>query len=421
MSTFVYTNADEILDHIEQVLTFLQRRQAQPRPAPTRVETEQILAVAHAASLERDEGRRCTFTIAFYPLFGTHWEFGERPRFEPSILNRLASALNPSATNVGLKRSESDGALVIASMGFGPPDGFSVTVMGPGVLVVRYGDTVVLLYRKGSKKLYEVVSPEVDDALRALSIPFARTQPEAVRAEMQPRVDRFLRTTARAMLALGHGGALVVLPGDAQQKDVESGGPHHTAKSQFMANASETHANQAMYTVADVEPLIPRVKEMLAGEGVDPWRIKTLEELIQPNRWIDQAARNVARLTATDGMTVIEDDLTIWGFGVFYGFERDRRQFDVVLVGPFEDPTASRVKFEALGGARHQTAAQVCNVYRTALVIVASQDGALSAMRWSDEANAVVVHRGLELLLHPFDDTSVPPAVARNSLQLTPE
>lgn len=417
MSTVLYPNDPNIVGHIQRVMAERQLLEPAPRPVPTASELEQLLTVAYEASLEQDEGRRCTFTVAFYPRTGIHHSFIKPSTFEASIINRLASALDPSAANIAVERQEN--ALMIRHAGFGRPDGFSITVVSPGVFVVRYGDAVAMLYRKGRTKFYPASSPDVSEALASLSIPLTFGQDAELRNRLQPRVDRFLRTTARIMLRLGHGGALVVMHGDSEQRDREDGGPHLTMASLFSPQATGVHASQAMFTAADIEPVIGSFEKLLRDQEIDPWRIKTALELVNPNRWLDQAARTFARLTATDGMTVIEDDLTLAGFGVFFTFN-GRQPFEVAKVSPFESGAPLRIPLDGLGGARHLTAARVCEVFRTALVIVASQEGALSAMRWSDKENAVVVHQGLELLLHPFDDMSVTPDVAGNSLQLTP-
>jgi hypothetical protein len=54
-----------------------------------------------------------------------------------------------------------------------------------------------------------------------------------------------------------------------------------------------------------------------------------------------------------------------------------------------------------LGGARHQSAAVTCHSFPGAIVIVASQDGELSTMRWDADHQVVLVHRHLELVFNP--------------------
>ena len=110
----------------------------------------------------------------------------------------------------------------------------------------------------------------------------------------------------------------------------------------------------------------------------------------------------LAHLTATDGMTVIRPDLTLLGFGVFFRMETPSGGLRIRIIDPYaaEGAAPASDDLSTLGGARHQSAAVTCHGFPGAAVIVASQDGGLSAMRWDADEQVVLVHRHLELLFN---------------------
>jgi hypothetical protein len=106
-------------------------------------------------------------------------------------------------------------------------------------------------------------------------------------------------------------------------------------------------------------------------------------------------------LTATDGMTVIRSDLTLLCFGAFFHVKDDQTYpTRVVLFDLFgEDTSQESLPLEAIGGARHQSAAVTCRNLPGAHAIVASQDGKVSSMTWDSTNNVVFSVCHLEFLL----------------------
>ena len=109
----------------------------------------------------------------------------------------------------------------------------------------------------------------------------------------------------------------------------------------------------------------------------------------------------LARLTATDGMTVILPDLTLLAFGVFFNTQDvDDNPTRVAVIDRYDDGSDLEPKaLASIGGARHQSAAVTCRRFPGAIAVVASQDGSLSSMTWTPTAKVVVDFRHVELLL----------------------
>jgi hypothetical protein len=102
-------------------------------------------------------------------------------------------------------------------------------------------------------------------------------------------------------------------------------------------------------------------------------------------------------------MTVIRPDLTLLGFGVFFRMDEPSGGLRIRIIDPFVGEGTKPVSdgLSTLGGARHQSAAVTCHSFPGSLVIVASQDGELSTMRWDADNQVVLVHRHLELVFRP--------------------
>src|SRR6185295_7087880 len=67
----------------------------------------------------------------------------------------------------------------------------------------------------------------------------------------------------------------------------------------------------------------------------------------------------LARLTGTDGMTVIQRDFTVLGFGVFFNTkEESASSTEVQIIDPYASQKSRDLA--AIGGARHQSAAVTC-------------------------------------------------------------
>jgi hypothetical protein len=216
------------------------------------------------------------------------------------------------------------------------------------------------------------------------------------------QIQRCVVHIAECMLRLGHGGTLLILPeGTDWEERVTSFAfapvqPVSRVRDAEVADVEHEKGRQAGVAQLLDEQLRAQIDAQSASTiafALGDWR--TRFRLGVELEWL-------ARLTATDGMTVIRPDLTLLGFGVFFRLEEPSGGLRIRIVDPYaaEGTEPASGDLSTLGGARHQSAAVTCHGFPGATVIVASQDGGLSAMRWDADEQVVLIHRHLELLFN---------------------
>jgi hypothetical protein len=280
----------------------------------------------------------------------------------------------------------------------GGPGHFAIRVVSPGVLVVRYDIGLVMTYRRGEVAFYPTNSNWYGDARRALSLPVMPYVDEAHNAQ----VRRCVVHIAECMLRLGHGGALLILPeGIDWEERVTSCAfalvqPASRVRDAEVADVEHEKRRQAAFAQLLDEQLRAQIDAQTGSaiaSALGDW--STVFRLGVELEWL-------AHLTATDGMTVIRADLTLLGFGVFFRMEEPSGGLRIRIADPYaaERSEPASGDLSTVGGARHQSAAVTCHGFPGATVIVASQDGELSAMRWDADDQVVLIHRHLELLFN---------------------
>ena len=406
----IFPNDTAILDHIEactaKVFAYQRGRGFATARPPRREEINDLLTLSFSASLEHEEGRNVAFTL-FYDETAKHidYAFKQPLLLTPGTLTRLSAALDPSQTYICVTSAESK--LVIAGFRHwgdlytfrasrGGPSHFAIRVVGPGVFVVRYDLELVLTYRRGEVAFYPVHYDWRGDATHALSLPAMPYDDEAHNAQVQ----RCVLHIAESMLRLGHGGALLILPeGIAWEARVTSCAfapvqPVSRVRDAEVTDVEHEKQRQAAVTQLHDEQLRAQIdaqtSDAIAYAVLDR---RTVLRLGVELEWL-------AHLTATDGMTVIRPDLTLLGFGVFFRMEEPSGGLRIRIVDPYAAEGTEPGDLSTVGGARHQSAAVTCHDFPGATVIVASQDGGLSAMRWDADDQGVLIHRHLELLFN---------------------
>jgi hypothetical protein len=266
---------------------------------------------------------------------------------------------------------------------------FSIRVLGPGILLVRCGENPVFSYRRGQVRFWGGASFSMLEHARRVMLSF-RFEPSPTFQEVVADLlfRRMAERIARTMLSHRHGGTLLIMPPgttwQATSKPYAPAVPVTTVRDAF--------AKRVAYECKRSEML----KQAAGGElPDDPLSISTAQQLWSELDWL-------GRLTATDGMTVINPDLTLLGFGVFFDMQEPPESATLVCLTDLStdevpDPEPKRVA--SIGGARHQSAAVTCRRFPGAVAIVASQDGSLTSMKWEPATNFVSGFRHLELLL----------------------
>ncbi len=398
MAEVVYPTDEAILSHLcDRVATLHSGGRGGTSSPPSREQIAQMLSVAFAASLESEEGRRITFNLFFtredYPI---NYRFRDRAELSAAALVRLSAALDSARSNIAIAaKGERLEVAGVWHKGSGEVGLFAVRVVGPGVLVVKYGAWLVLTYRRGQFVPYNDFNA-VNDAGAIFAGP-SPNYPEYEGRRNHAVVCRY--RVVEEMIRIGHGGTLLVVPLRAAWRDEvrTEGFPPAAPEDRIRKVEEDAYVmwirRQRAYAALvsndfDVARLNQAVRAEHAGRLLAGYEIRK-----------DLAAEldALARLTATDGMVLIQPDLTLLGFGVF--FNLGEVACEIEAHDPYERAPRKIAGLTALGGARHQSAASAAARIPGALAIVASSDGSLTAMRRESADAPLVVHKHLELRL----------------------
>lgn len=357
--------ADELHAKYCYVLRNLERDQADETryltsTSPSKEQFRSLIEETFWASLERVEGRHHRFCIAVCPKESVDepFLFTEEVPFDSEHLAKLSPALQAERVVIGIWPVGAD----LKIWGFWPaqisdssrisrigaPHRLLVKVVDAGQILVEFDASPSIAYLRtlltGTQA--ESIEQTTDPLLNALRWA-AGSQPG--------HFDRFLRFREIAinMRSHGHGGALLIVPGDDEnwRESVDCGG----------------------------------------------------NEIARYNRpEKSRVTESIAQLTAIDGATIVTPDLTVLGFG---GKIHPRTgptnpkakplKLDEVLrvSTPFKRHKSECKKVSELNwGTRHLSAAQfVLDQKKGSMAIVASQDGRLSIFEW-------VTHKDKEMV-----------------------
>jgi len=198
-----------------------------------------------------------------------------------------------------------------------------------------------------------------------------------------PRWTRLLMDMANRMRKHGHGGTLLVIPGD--EKDTILQGsikPIEMAPESSFKYLSERLIKEEDKGLYAYERDVPNYSL--------PWSF-------------DNEAQLFAQATAVDGATIITKEFDLIAFGAKIEKASHKVPEQVLVREPFIDSRRPTSKpLSDLGGTRHQSAAQFVFDQNTSFAIVASQDGNISVMNWDDRAGMVSVFRHAEYLFAEF-------------------
>jgi hypothetical protein len=401
MGDVLYPTDDAILTHLcEAIERIRSKGSGPPTEPPSRDQIARMLSVAFAASLESEEGRKVTFNIFFtreaYPM---NYRFRERAPLSSGSLVRLSAALDAARSNIAIVASgETLDVGGTWHSGSGEVGLFAIRVVGPGVMVVKYGAWLVLTYRRGQFVPYGDFNA-VNDAGAILQVP-SPSYPEDDGRRNHAVVCRY--RIVEEMLRIGHGGTLLIVPQEAAWRgEVRAEG--------FPPAAPEGRIQKVEEGAYVMWIRRQRAYEALAASDVEVARLGQAARTEHAGRLLggyeirkDLAAEldALARLTATDGMVLIHPDLTLIGFGVF--FKLGEPACKIESHDPYERMIRPIAELSELGGARHQSAAIAAARIPGALAIVASSDGSLTVMRRENGTSPLVDHRHLELRLPPW-------------------
>jgi DNA integrity scanning protein DisA with diadenylate cyclase activity len=266
---------------------------------------------------------------------------------------------------------EKDELLVWGTTRAVPSFCFVLEVLGPGLLVVKHRvreDSAkfrnVAVFEGEQVKMVSRQATEVADHPDVLQSLLA---PERS-GEADDSVEVLLRL-AVSMRAHRRGGTLLVVPGESE-------------------GWRESIVQPMAYPV---DPPFSELRDLMA---------EVVERGASSSGSLGRVVDLVAGLTAVDGATVITDRYDLLAFGVKIGRPDGRPRVErVVLTEPIEGAEKAVVAPLALGGTRHNSAAQFAQDQPDAVALVASQDGRFTLFAWSPSEAMVHAHRVETLLL----------------------
>jgi DNA integrity scanning protein DisA with diadenylate cyclase activity len=333
-------------------------------PKPNASVIEDVISAAFWASLRHEEGRAPSISLAFVspeqvvrPLI-----FDTRLPLEPEVLVRLAPAVERPGIHLGVWAY--DGHLNLwGTTRTVPTWCFVLEVIAPGLLVVKFRRADpstkfanVAVLEGASVKFIEPQAAIVTEMPGALQSLFAFYS-SAGREES----DNVLVRLAISMRAHQRGGTLLVVPHDSEE-----------------------------WRQSLLKPI---------SYSVTP-PFSEIDELHRDPDSLRAAVDALAGWTAVDGATVISDRFALLASGVKIVARETASRIERVLVTePVEGSERLIVEPAQLGNTRHMSAAQFVNDQRSAIALVASQDGRFTIFAWSPSGNIVHAHRLESLLL----------------------
>jgi hypothetical protein len=348
-------------------------------PLPSEDALARILDVTYVTSLCNEEGRECAFTIAYLSAASAAaiglatFCFASPLPFEPLYLRKLAPATDPALTCVAVSPTKG-GALGIwglihqgerrASNDREPRLAFlQIRVLRPGAFNVQHGGATVALFVTDHWHIFESRL----DLIGMLRGPLTDGR----------RAREFVRLASR-MLSLGHGGTILIVD---REHPLSGLIPHRAF----------THPNTPACVLKDAFDGHERFSQKREGSTDDEAEAHLERRRRDAARAHADALDFVARLTAVDGALVMQDDLSVVGFGatIQMGAAEDPL---VVLEDPRAPGSEREVLVSAIGGNRHRSAVLFCTQQvGLALALVASQDGDLSLVGRKDDGRAHVI------------------------------
>jgi hypothetical protein len=275
-----------------------------------------------------------------------------------------------------------------------PRHALQLRIARPGTVVASVHTQVVAVMHDG-----QVSVPKEASDLSWMSFvarAFGTELPLSVRLQ---KAARLLRIVA-AMLKHGHGGTLVVVPSASAAWRAHVSIRHAFAGSQGSNLLKEQLAQlEAAHKEADDLEMA-----LVSNQATDVPRIEIRLKLQAAElhaQLVNTSLARIGALSALDGALLLDDELSVLGFGAKLQAHPD--DFALALVNALDGSIRKAVPLDEIGGTRHQSAARFIKSHHDALAFVASQDGRLTLFAWVITEAAVAGLTGLEHLLWEFD------------------
>jgi hypothetical protein len=362
----------------------------------TREQLSSLIDTAFLASLRFNEGRATRFCVSVVAPENSQdaVKFTTPAPYDESQIAKLA----PAIPNGGcLLVSTSDDGLRIWGFGHSRPgtwaDTVTIDIWEPGTVRVGVGPFRPFAVLDGRANPSIIAGTPIDlaDYLRRT---LSKTLPAEDILETQAvwRECLALRDLAQMISADGHGGIVLIVPGET--------GTWSNSLLPFayrFASADTRIRDAIRRELNEVQKQGEDLQQLSATELEDGLKSSIMFAMISPRQ--NDIARNiqaVASLAGVDGAIVITRDLQLLGFGAKIAV-RNKKPPQVCMFRPGPgNQDIGLSKLEDLGGTRHQSAARFAAANVDTAAIVVSQDRHISVMHWDSSIKSVKVLRNAE-------------------------
>ncbi len=347
----------------------------------------EILNTLFWLSLAKSEGRPVTLRVSVSsPATSYGYKLQNPVQFAIEELTRIAPAVGSNLLAIHCPENALQGWGILE---IPPPLDCAIRIAGPGLIVVSRNRDVIGLLDSGRQHLVEggpyswmsMIAEALDH-----EIPF----PDRMRHAAQ------LLGAVAQMHRHRHGGAIVIVPSkdDLWKKHVVLRHEFDPAQGQAIVRTRLQEATE--YS-----------KEMreLALKGGQP-SLTSLELVarLEKSRLLGELAVSALRylgdLTTVDGAVILGDDFSLYGFGA--RLLPDSMGIHLATFGAVNKELSTGVPLAAIGGTRHQSAAQFVYANWESMAFVSSQDGRLTLFAWVTKEQTVLAVQQLEHLIWEY-------------------
>ena len=343
-----------------------------PQP-PARV-IEAVLDAAFWSSLRKEEGHSPKISIAFLPPEQAVKPllFKQNLPLNPTVLTKLAPGVERGGIHIGVWHDGYDLYIWGTTLNI-PNYCFVVDVSEPALLVVKhrrmagYGKFTNVAVIKGEQiKNLNESAPKIGEC------------PGILLSLLDLTADSYWNDSANILIQLsvsmrahGRGGAVLIVP-----------------------QGNDDWKQSVIHPISySLTPSFKGLSDLVKKDRSDASEIFWQTAL---KREID----HLAGLTAVDGATIVTDEYELLAFGAKTGRANSSEHIhQISYTEPINNAEAVVVHPAKIGGTRHLSAAQFVFDQRSALALVASQDGHFTVFSWSKSLNMVQAQRIDALLL----------------------
>lgn len=390
------------------------------RGLPSVDELEHLLDVCFLGSLKFEEGRQIRCVLAFTALSDPdpdppqlirmdRWvyvEFESHVSLTPASLSKVAFASDPTTSALAIhcrngkpqihgmfdQQGQHHDLLLFEQFGgYGAPGVFQIHILGPGHLKVMQDWMVLGELNDGTLSprtqdalregpVVEFFTEAIDAHLRRLVAEARRHRKELDAEQIAIEAQEWVRTLRRLVVrAKGHGhGACFLFVKSPLGNDIK---PRHRIEYGHLKAALEARS------VARIQQSVPdsELQRLLDSETDQIPAILYLDHSIASAdaEDADEATKGaiefIATLSRIDGAVVLNDALSVLGFGAEIVVPETKGRVSIARTGRPRGKTSVDL---GRYGTRHRSAMRYCGVHHDALALVVSEDGPVRAIRY---------------------------------------